>query len=89
MTRYYGKTISDEVKDDASEIEFLQKFKKENNLPYDFVVGKDMTNQIIYDALNLPTTVIIDRKGIVRYAEAGAGRESNVQKTIEKLLAEK
>ena len=24
--------------------------KKTNNLPYDFVVGKDMTNQIIYDA---------------------------------------
>jgi thiol-disulfide isomerase/thioredoxin len=89
VTRYYGKSVSDEVKNDASEIEFLQKFKKENNLAYDFVVGRDMTNQIIYDAVNLPTTVIIDRKGIVRYAEAGAGRETNIQKTIEKLLAEK
>ncbi|HVE55257.1 MAG TPA: TlpA disulfide reductase family protein, partial [Pyrinomonadaceae bacterium] len=68
VTRYYGKSASDEIKDDAGEIEFLQKFKKENNLEYDFVVGKYMTNQIIYDALNLPTTVIIDRKGIVRYA---------------------
>jgi len=89
VTRYYGKTISDEVKDDAGEIEFLQKFKKENNLPYDFVVGKDLTNQIIYGATNLPTTVIIDRKGIVRYAEAGAGKEADIQRTIEKLLAEK
>jgi len=89
VTRYYGKSASDEIKDDAGEIEFLQKFKKENNLAYDFVVGKDMTNQIIYDATNLPTTVIIDRKGIIRYAETGAGREKNIQKTIEKLLAEK
>jgi thiol-disulfide isomerase/thioredoxin len=89
VTRYYGKSVSDEVKDEATEIDFLQKFKKENNLLYDFVVGKDMTNQIIYDATSLPTTVIIDRKGIIRYAEAGAGREKNIQKTIEKLLAEK
>ncbi len=89
VTRYYGKSASSEVKDDATEIEFLQKFKKENNLPYDFVVGKDMTNQIIYGATNLPTTVIIDRKGVVRYAEAGAGKETDIQKMIEKLLAEK
>ena len=89
VTRYYGKSVSAEVKNDAMEIEFLQKFKKENNLAYDFVVGKNMTNQIIYDATNLPTTVIIDRKGIIRYAETGAGREKNIQKTIEKLLAEK
>jgi thiol-disulfide isomerase/thioredoxin len=82
VTRYYGDN-------DAEEIGFLQKFKKEHDLPYDFVVGKHMENQITYDALNLPTTVIIDRRGIVRYAETGAGRETEIQKTLEKLLAEK
>jgi thiol-disulfide isomerase/thioredoxin len=89
VTRYYGREAGEGVKDDATEIEFLQKFKKEQNLPYDFVVAKERANQIAYGVESLPTTVIIDRKGIVRYAEIGAGREPEIQKTIEKLLAEK
>jgi thiol-disulfide isomerase/thioredoxin len=89
VTRYYGEQTGVDVKDADAEIEFLRKFKKEQNLPYDFVVGKERSNQITYGAVSLPTTVIIDRKGIVRYAEAGAGREPEIQKTIEKLLAEK
>jgi cytochrome c biogenesis protein CcmG/thiol:disulfide interchange protein DsbE len=88
VTRYYGEADGVQVTE-PKEIEFLQQFKKENNLSYDFVVGKDLENQLTYGAMNLPTTVIIDRKGIVRYAEVGAGRETEIQKTIEKLLAEK
>ena len=89
MTRYYGASTSADVKDDASEIEYLRKFRTENNLPYDFVVGRDVTNQLVYGASSLPTTVLIDRKGIVRYAEIGTGKEPEIQRTIEKLLAEK
>ncbi|HEY8560303.1 MAG TPA: TlpA disulfide reductase family protein [Pyrinomonadaceae bacterium] len=89
MTRYYGASAGVGVKDDASEIEFLRNFKKEQNLPYDFVVGKDRSDQIAYGVDTLPTTVIIDRRGIVRYAEAGVGKEPLIQKIIEKLLAEK
>jgi thiol-disulfide isomerase/thioredoxin len=89
VTRYYGEGAGAGVKDNASEIEFLQKFKKEQNLPYDFVVGKERDNQIAYGAVSLPTTVVIDRKGVVRFAEIGFGREPEVQKIIEKLLAEK
>jgi thiol-disulfide isomerase/thioredoxin len=89
VTRYYGESAGEGVKDDATEIDFLLKFKKENNLPYDFVVGKDRTNQIAYGASSLPTTVLIDRRGVIRYIEAGAGKEPQIQKIIEKLLAEK
>jgi len=89
ITRYYGSQTGADIKNDASEIEYLRKFKIENNLPYDFVVGKDVTNQHAYGASSLPTTVIIDRKGVVRYAEIGAGKEPEIQRTIEKLLAEK
>ena len=88
ITRYYGTADGANVSD-AAEIEFLQQFKKTNNLLYDFVVGKDLSNQITYDAMNLPTIVIIDRKGVIRYAETGAGKEPEIQKLIEKLLAEK
>jgi thiol-disulfide isomerase/thioredoxin len=84
VTRYYGENGGE-----AKEIELLQNFKKENNLPYDFVVGREQLNQTTYGVMTLPTTVIIDRKGIIRYAEPGAGREPEIQKTIEKLLAEK
>lgn len=88
VTRYYGEAEGVKVTD-AAEIDFLREFKKTNNLPYSFVVGKDLSNQIAYGALALPTTVIIDRKGIIRYVETGAGREDEIFKTIEKLLAER
>jgi thiol-disulfide isomerase/thioredoxin len=88
MTRYYGEAEGVKVTD-AAEIEFLQQFKKTNNLPFDFVVGKDLLNQITYGVSALPTIVIIDRKGVIRYAETGAGKESEIHNTIEKLLAEK
>ncbi len=88
VTRYYNEAEGEQVTD-AGEIEYLKRFKESNNLTYDFVVGKDNSNQINFSAFALPTTVIIDRKGIIRYVETGAGREEEIQKTLEKLLAEK
>ncbi len=88
LTRYYGE-VRGMPADKESEIEFLQNFKKSQNLPYDFVVSKNTTNQINYGATSIPTTVLIDRKGVVRYVESGANREEEIQALIEKLLAEK
>lgn len=88
VTRYYNQAEGEQVTD-AQELEFLKKFKESNNLTYDFVVGNDNTNQINFSAFALPTTVIVDRKGIIRYVETGAGREEDIQKMLEKLLAEK
>jgi thiol-disulfide isomerase/thioredoxin len=68
VTRYYGAAEGRKVSE-PEEIEFLRKFKTTHNLAYDFVISKDMTNQIIYGATLLPTAVIIDRKGVIRYAE--------------------
>ncbi len=88
VTRYYNQAEGAQVTD-AQEFEFLKKFKESNNLTYDFIVGNDNTNQINFSAFALPTTVIIDRKGIIRYVETGAGREEDIQRTLEKILAEK
>ncbi|HEY0429874.1 MAG TPA: TlpA disulfide reductase family protein [Pyrinomonadaceae bacterium] len=90
VTRYYGEAQGMSA-DAAAEIVFLQNFRKTYNLPYDFVVAKGQANQINYGAMGLPTTVLIDRKGIVRYIESGtnASREQEIQTEIEKLLAEK
>jgi peroxiredoxin len=67
----------------------LKNFRRSQNLSYDFVVSKNTTNQINYGATSIPTTVLIDRKGVVRYIEAGANREEEIGALIEKLLQEK
>jgi peroxiredoxin len=88
VTRFYGSADGKPAKE-PEELEYLKQFREENKLFYDFVVGRDMENQIVYGAENLPTTIIIDRKGIVRYAETGSGKEADIQRAIERLLAEK
>lgn len=90
ITRYYGEAEGMRV-DEPSEIDFLNRFKKAQRLPYDFVVGKGQANQINYGATALPTAVLIDRKGIVRYAESGTNesRTEEMRVMILKLLAEK
>jgi thiol-disulfide isomerase/thioredoxin len=92
LTRYYGQSegVASGV-DNESEFAYLQRFKKENNLPYDFLIAKDTSNQSAYSANSLPTTVLIDRKGIIRYVETGSGadKEEQTRAMIEKLLAEK
>jgi thiol-disulfide isomerase/thioredoxin len=90
LTRYYGEAEGAKV-DNLAELDFLRRFKKNYNLPYDFLVSKDTTNQITYGATSIPTTVLIDRRGIIRYIETGASadKEEQLRAMIEKLLAEK
>ncbi len=90
VTRYFGRAEGVKV-DNAAELEFLQRFKENQELPFDFVVAKDNTNQIVYSASAIPTTVLIDRKGIIRYINTGSSktREEEIREIIIKLLAEK
>ncbi len=88
VTRFYGEAEGFNV-DNDNEIKYLERFRKAERLPYDFVVGKNLVNQINYGATNLPTTVLIDRKGIIRYVESGATNGEEIQKKIDELLAEK
>ena len=90
VTRLYGNAEGVEV-DQIAEIAFLQKFKEKQKLPYSFVVSQNNTNQIIYGAGGLPTAIVIDRKGIIRYIETGTNptRNDEIQSVVEKLLAEK
>jgi thiol-disulfide isomerase/thioredoxin len=90
ITRYYGDSEEGKV-DDAAEIEYLQRFKKTHRVPYDFVVAKGQANQIYYDATAIPTAVLIDRKGVIRYLESGTSntRIEEMREMILKLLAEK
>jgi thiol-disulfide isomerase/thioredoxin len=90
VTRWYYE-VEGMRADETAEFDFLQRFRRSYALPYDFVVAKGQANQINYGATGIPTAVLIDRKGIIRYVETGAGtnRELQIQYEIEKLLAEK
>lgn len=90
MTRYYGQGEGSPM-DEASEIEFLKRFKEKHGLPYDFAVAKGQAAQFQYAATGLPTAVLIDRKGVVRYIESGTNstRIEEMREVMLRLLAEK
>jgi thiol-disulfide isomerase/thioredoxin len=90
MTRYYGFGEGQPV-DNPNEILFLKRFKEKTRLSYDFVVAKDQETQQAYAATSLPTTVLIDRKGVIRYIESGTNptRIQELREAMLKLLAEK
>jgi thiol-disulfide isomerase/thioredoxin len=90
MTRYYGRGEGFTI-DETNEIEFLKRFKEKHDLPYDFVVARGQAAQFQYAATGLPTTVLIDRKGVVRYIESGTNptRIEELRQVMLRLLAEK
>lgn len=90
VTRYYGM-VNGMPADPQSEAEFLKRFRVREGLPYDLVVARDQSMQHLYGATGLPTAVVIDRKGVVRYIESGTNptRLFELREMIERLLAEK
>lgn len=90
VTRYYGQGEGFTL-DNPSEIAFLKRFKEKHDLPYDFVVAKDQSSQFSYAATGLPTVVLIDRKGVIRYIESGTNptRIEELREAVLRLLAEK
>lgn len=90
FTRYYGMAEGFPV-DNPNEIAALKRFKRKHDLPYDFVVTKDQAIQRAYGATDLPTAVLIDRKGVIRYIETGTNpsRLVEMREMMLKLLAEK
>ena len=77
--------------DEPNEVLFLKRFREKHKLPYDFVVTKDQQFLWTYGATALPTTVLIDRKGRVRYFETGSSpsRLEEMRSMMLKLLDEK
>ncbi len=90
VTHYYGSAYGLPASE-AAETAFLKNFVKTHRLPYETAVAKDSNNHIFYGVVTLPTAVLIDRKGVIRYITTGANstRDDETAKMIEKLLAEK
>ncbi|MFL6374305.1 MAG: peroxiredoxin family protein [Pyrinomonadaceae bacterium] len=90
MTRYYGESYGLPA-DRTAELAQVKEFREKHGITWDFVVADGQQVQMSYDAMLLPTTVLIDRKGIVRYVASGTNsqRTAEVRQMIEKLIAEK
>jgi thiol-disulfide isomerase/thioredoxin len=90
ITRYYGQ-VAGLSADKDSELAHLKRFREMHNLPYDFVVMDSQSIQMAYGAMALPTAVVLDRKGVVRYIETGTSlaRLRDLRDAIERLLNEK
>ena len=72
------------------EIDYLRSFKKKFNLGYGFGVSEESNNDRNYSVASIPTTFLIDRRGVVRFISIGSSdiEASALQKMIKKLIEE-
>ena len=90
VTKYYGRGGGKELKP-AEELSFLRDFRTRNKLPYGFLVEDGDKNDFSYGVNSIPTSFLIDRKGVVRYISLGASEDeiALLGELIKKLIEEK
>jgi len=90
VTKYYGRGGGKELTE-PEEIVYLRDFRTRNKLPYGFVVEDGDKNEFNYGVFSIPTSFLIDRKGVVRYISLGASEQEIelLGRLIEKLIEEK
>lgn len=90
LTKYYGHGDGEALAR-PEELVYLREFKKRNRLPYGFVISDSNTNEFNYGVFAIPTSFLIDRKGVVRYISLGASEEeiALLEEMIKKLIEEK
>lgn len=90
LTKYYGHDDKQEL-EPAAELVYLKNFRTRHRLPYGFVVSGSNKNEFNYGVFSIPTSYLIDRKGVVRYISLGASEEEVelLGELIKKLVEEK
>jgi thiol-disulfide isomerase/thioredoxin len=90
VTKYYGHGDGRRLNPEQ-ELAYLRDFRKRNSLPYGFAVSDSNTDEFNYGVFRIPTSFLIDRKGVVRYISLGADEEevAVLGEMIKKLLDEK
>ncbi|MDQ3908645.1 MAG: TlpA family protein disulfide reductase, partial [Acidobacteriota bacterium] len=90
ITEFYGESDGKTLTRDA-EMAQIAAFKKRLRLPYAFGVADSDANDLRYGVRALPTAVVIDRRGVVRYIAVGAPDSDDqvLEGVIKRLLDEK
>jgi thiol-disulfide isomerase/thioredoxin len=89
MTNFFGRVEGKQLTH-AQELDYLRGFKKTFRLPYGFAVAASEENDRNYAVGSIPTTFLIDRRGVVRFISVGSGEQENsaLHAMIKKLVAE-
>jgi thiol-disulfide isomerase/thioredoxin len=90
LTKYYGHA-DQKLLTPGEELVYLREFKKRNRLPYGIVVGDSSVNDLNYGVYSIPTSFLLDRKGMVRFISNGADEEEldKLEEMIKKLVNER
>ena len=72
------------------ELDYLRDYKKKFHLAYGFAIADSSDNDLNYGVSSIPTTFLIDRRGVVRFISVGANEDEVValDKMIKKLIEE-
>ena len=89
LTTFYGHAEGKQLTR-PQELAYLRDFKKRNNLRYAFAVSDEEDNDRNYMVGSIPTTFLIDRRGVVRFISIGSSdiEATALQKMIKKLVDE-
>ncbi len=89
LTNYFGSAEGRRLAP-GEELAYLRTFKKQNRLPYGFVVADSSVNDLNYGVFSIPMSFLIDRRGNVRFIAMGATEAENAAlgKMLETVLAE-
>ncbi len=89
VTKFYGNADGKRMTQ-LQELDFLNEFKQKHKLPYTFAIAEPGEDSMKYGINALPTTILLDRNGVVRYIGIGAGDEEvqNLEDMIKKTMKE-
>lgn len=89
VTQYYGEQEGRRMTE-LQEIDYLRSFRAKHKLPYGFAIASRGEDAAKYGIASYPSTVLLDRNGVVRYIGIGSGLEEseNLEDMIKKVLKE-
>ena len=89
VTNFFGHAEGKQLTR-AQEMDYLRDFKKKFRLPYGFAIADSDDNDRNYVVSSIPTTFLIDRRGVVRFISVGSNEAESaaLNKMIRKLIDE-
>ena len=89
VTNFFGHAEGKQLTQ-TQELAYLRDFKKKFHLPYGFAIADTKDNDFNYGVSSIPTTFLIDRRGVVRLIAVGSSDEeaAMLNKMIKKLIEE-